>query len=146
VNYTEQLSEGLAVVSTIDPQLLDNATANGDYVDMSKFRRVMFVFAVGAIDAVLDFSLREAQDTGGTGEAAITGKAITQFTATDDNKQAIIEVAAEELSAGYRYVRPRVVGADGAAGGQIVVIGLGGNARFSPASDNDLASVAEIIV
>jgi len=93
------LHEDLAVVAAIDPQTLNDASATSDWVDMSKFDEVVFVVAVGATDATVDAKLQEASDASGTGAADISGKAITQLGATDDNKQAVIRVRADELSA-----------------------------------------------
>jgi hypothetical protein len=143
--YTEQLSEALGVMATIDPQLVDNATVSSDLVDMGVVRRLMFVLNVGATDTTVDAKLREAQDSGGTGEQDLSGKAITQLGATDDNKQVIIEVAAEELSAGFTHVSLDVTVGDGDTGAYVSAVGLGGIPRHHPASDDDLASVAEIV-
>ena len=137
--------ERAAVVSTIDPQLGDNTTLNGDYVDLAKFHEVMFVLLLGASDITVDFSVRESRDTGGTGEQAL--KSATQLTSNDDNKQVVISVKSEELTqtSAYRYVRPRVVIGDGATGAYVAVVALGMRPRFGPASDDDLADVAQIV-
>lgn len=143
--YTEQMSENLAVVATIDPQLVDNAVKSSALVDMSKVRRLMFVVEVGATDTTVDAKLREAKDASGTDEQDLTGKAITQLGGTDDNKQVIIEVAAEELGAGFTHVSLDVAVGDGTLGAYIAAVGLGGAARNRPVSGDDLASVAEIV-
>src|SRR5262245_5270400 len=127
--------ERAAVVSTVDPVNNNNATANGDYVDMSKFASALFICLAGAMDNTLDFSVRESQDTGGTGEQTLSGKAIAQETGgDDDNLQWVIQVKAEELSAGYRYVRPRVISGNGTTN-LVAVVGLGMDPRYGPASD-----------
>ena len=145
MTYTKQLSETLAVVATVDPQVVNNTSASSDYVDMENFRRVIFVIAVGATDTTVDAKIQEAQDASGTGAQDLSGKAITQLSATDDNKQAIIEVAAEELSDNYTHVKCVVTAGSGSTGAYVAVIGLAGVARYEPASDLDLASVAEIV-
>ena len=100
-----QPTEEIIVAGTIDPANYNNSTQTTDYVDMQKFQEAMFILKLGAVDSTVDFKLREAKDTGGTGEQDIAGKAITQFQATDDNKIAVINYKAEHLSTGYRYVR-----------------------------------------
>src|SRR5436305_10744431 len=117
--------EQWGVVSTIDPANLNNATSNGDYVDMSKFHEVIAILLLGAVDATIDFSLRESDDTGGTNEAAISGKSITQLTGgTQDNNQYVISLKSEEMTPARRYVRPRVVVASGTTNlGCVVVLG-----------------------
>src|SRR5205807_2589077 len=110
-----QPSERAAVVATIDPANYNNSTQNTDYVDMSKFHEAMFVVMLGSVDSTVDFKLREAKDTGGTGEQDISGKAITQFAATDDNKVAIVNLKSEDTDASplFRYVRGRLTVGNG---------------------------------
>jgi hypothetical protein len=85
------LHERFGVVSTIDPANLNNATSNGDYVDMSKFHEIIAVLQLGAIDSTVDFSLRQSDDTSGTNEAVVSGKSITQLTGgTQDNNTYVI--------------------------------------------------------
>lgn len=142
-----KLSEKLAVVSVIDPDAYATGAQTGDWVDMSKFNRVMFIFLAGTLGslATVDGKVQEATDSSGTGNQDITGKSITQLTeaSTDDDKQAIIEVDAGDLSAGYDFVAP--VMTVGAATSDAVCIGLAGVPRYHPASDDDLASVDEIV-
>ncbi|RMG90728.1 MAG: hypothetical protein D6706_18990, partial [Chloroflexi bacterium] len=93
----------------------------------------------------LDFQVHESKDSSGTGEQLLTGKSITQLTqaGTDSNKQVLVEVRADELSAGYTHLRGRLI--IGTAASDAAVIALGGDARYGPASDYDLASVDEIV-
>ena len=145
-----QPSERAAGGATIHPQLIDNNTANSDYVDLSKFHEAMFILSVGATDTTVDFSVRESRDNSGTGEQTLSGKSATQLAGTDDNKQVVINVKAEELTQGapgsnYRYVRPRVTVGDGTTGAYVSVVGLGLKPRYGPASDDDLADVAQIV-
>ncbi len=142
--YTERLSEQLPVVATIDPQLVDNATVSSDLVDMETRRRVIFVLAIGATDITVDAKVREAQDASATGEQDLSGKAITQLSATDDNKQVVIEVTAEELSAGFTHLSLDVIVGDGTAGAYVSVVALADVSRYKP-DTGDLASVAEIV-
>jgi hypothetical protein len=151
--YTEMLSQGLAVVSCIDPDAYAAAAYNGDAVDLSKFSRALFIVMAGDLgsSATLDYKL-QGSVTGSSGWTDLSGKAITQLTeaGTDSNKQAIIEITAEELQefaksagAAYRYVRD--VMTVGTAASDCGAIGLAGGARFHPASDDNLASVDEIV-
>ncbi len=142
-----QPSERAAVVATIDPANYNDSTQNTDYVDMSKFHEAMFVVLLGAVDSTVDFKLREALDTSGTDEQDITGKAITQFQSTDDDKVAIINLKSEETTASpslYRYVRGRLTVGNGTTN-IVAVVGFGMRPRFGPASDDELAKVAQII-
>lgn len=139
------LSQRVAVVAALDPQTIDDTNAVSDYASMAKFARAAFVVSVGNIDAAttVDAELLEATDAAGTGAQAIEGKAVTQLGATDDNKQTVIELAAGELSPGFTHVACRVTVAGDTA--DVSVLGLGIDARHEPASDNDIASVAQIV-
>lgn len=137
-------SERAAVAATIDPQTLNNTTADSDGIDLGRFGQAMFILAVGGTDASVDCKLQESATSGGS-YTDLPGKAISQLSGTDDNKQAILVVRSEELSSGKRFVRARVTAGSGATGATVAVIGLGMQPRYAPATDDDLTSVAEIV-
>ena len=145
--YTEQMSEKLAVVATIDPDSYSANTYYTDAIDMRVFRRAMFVVAVGdmASGATVDFSVVEGTTTSPT-TAMSPAKAITQLTqaSTDGDKQAVVEVAAEEMNPANRYIRGKLVVATDAC--DVAVIGLATIGRYKPENAYDLASVDEIVV
>lgn len=140
------LSEQLAVVATIDPDAYSAGTYDSDAVDMSKFERAMFVVAAGDLgtSATIDFKLQESDQAAGT-YTDLVGKAITQLTqaGADSDKQAIVEIKADELAEGKRYVRGRLV--VGVAASDAGVVAFAGDARRRPVTDDDLASVDEIV-
>ena len=143
----ERLSEGLAIVSTIDPVSTSTAV-NGDVIDMKLYDRVIFIVATGvmATNATVDFLINGDVASGGSYATAITGKAITQLTkaGSDDAKQVIVEVTADEVAAqGLRYIRPTLTAATAAS--LVAMIALAGGLSYSPASGYDLASVDEIV-
>lgn len=144
-------SETWAVLATIDPDEYAAGAQNSDWVDMGLFDQIMAVVMTGIIDTLstLDAKLTQATSSGGAGEKDITGKAITQLVAADDDKQAVINCRADELDIAndFRFVRLVQTGGAGSPATtvfhQAFVFGLG--ARYEPASDGDLASVAEIV-
>lgn len=140
----ETLYEQLAVVATIDPQLVDNNSVTSDWVDMSEARELLFVIQAGATDTTINAKLQAATDNTGTSAADITGKAITQLTATDDNAQALIHIRADEVPAGKSHVALVVTVGDGTTGGYVSAIGLASRLRYSDPG-NHLASVVEIV-
>jgi len=142
---TALLSEKIAVMGAIDPQLVDNTSVTSDWVPMENLGQVLAVLNVGATDITLDAKLQEATSAAGAGAADLTGKAITQFAATDDNKQALIGVRADEISSGFTHVALVVTVGDGVAGAYVSAVLLGGDARYRPADDLDVASVDEIV-
>lgn len=148
MGYTNRLSEQLAVVSCIDPDAYGTGAVNGDVIDMENFRRVLFIVQAGTLgsSATLDFGVYGDTASGGSYATLITGKSITQLTeaGTDSDKQALVEVTAEEVAAqGLRYIRGTMT--VGTATSDAGVVALAGHARFQPASDLDLASVDEIV-
>jgi len=94
----EQLVAGPAVVAT--------GTVPASYIDVSNFERFQFKINMGATDGVLDAQVVQATAAAGTGSKNITGAAITQLSATDDNKQALIEVQVSKMDINndFRYV------------------------------------------
>ena len=146
--FNERLSEGLAVVSCIDPDAYTAAAYNGDVIDMQKYKRVMFIVQAGALgtSATLDWVLKGDTASGGSYSTTITGKSITQLTeaGTDSDKQVIVEVTAEEVAAqGFRYIRETLTVGTATSDAGSVAVGFG--MRYSPASEFDLASVDEIV-
>jgi hypothetical protein len=141
---SSQPSERVAVVATIDPQDVAQTAKTSDWVPVRKWRELQALVLAGAITGTLDAKLQQATDSAGTGAADITGKAVTQFAATDDNKQAVINLKAEEVGSGYTHVALKITptgGTTNLCGGLI----LGVKPQYPPASDDDLADVKEIV-
>jgi hypothetical protein len=142
------LSESLAIAATIDPQSVSAGSATTDVIDLRHYRSVLFIVAAGVLGAsgTLDFAVRGDTTSGGSFTTTITNKTITQLTkaGSDDNKQVIVEVSAEEAAAqGFRFVRGLLT--VGVAASQVCVIALASGLRYSPAAEFDLASVNEIV-
>lgn len=143
-------SEFGAIVATVDPDVLTAAAHTSDWVDMANFERVSAIVMAGTLgaSATFDAKLQQATDSSGTGAKDITGKSITQLTQAspdDSDKQAVINCSAEELDLAnsFTHVALIITVATASSDGGGVVIGY--NARVNPASDNDLASVAELV-
>ena len=141
-------SEVAAVIGTVDPAALTAAAHTSDYVSAADFESIMAIVKTGTLgtSATVDAKLVQATDSSGTGSKDITGKAITQLVkATDDNKQAVINCRAEELDLANSFTHVALTITVGTATSQGDGLLLGLNPRMAPASDNDLASVAEIV-
>lgn len=141
-------SDFISVAGAIDPQSnAADATKTSDYVDLSQFNALLAVVNVGAVTATgkVDAKLVQATAADGTGKKDISGKAITQLTDASSNKQVEINLFAEELDTdnGFRYVALEVTNTTAAAIVSAVLLGASG--RYDPASDNNVASVAEIV-
>ena len=143
-------SELVAVAGVIDPDVTAAGTVDSPYIDMGKFEQAMGIPLAGTLgaSATFDASLIQATDSSGTGAKAITGKAITQLTqagSDDSDKQAVLNVRSEELdvAGGFTHVALRIVVAVATSDAGGVLLGIG--PRHGLASDNDVASVAEIV-
>jgi hypothetical protein len=139
-------SQKLALAAVVDPKNGNNAANNSTWLSMIKFRQALFVLQTGAIDQTVDFKLQEAKDSSGTGAQDLSGKAITQLNNTNSNKQAVINVRAEELSvnSGYCFVRAVATVGNGTTS-LINVVGIGLEPVQGPASANNLSSVAQVV-
>ena len=139
-------SDVAPLMATIDPDAYAADTYVSDYVDMRNFHAAMAVVMAGTLgaSATLDAKLVQATDASGTGAKDISGKAITQLVkATDDDKQAVINLRAEELDVdgGFTHVALSMTVGTATSDAGAVLLGL--FARHEPAAD--LASVAEIV-
>lgn len=143
-----KMYERVAVVATIDPDAYGTGAQNTDVIDMRMIRKVLFVIMAGTLgtDATLAFEVRGDTASNGSFTTKITGKEITTLTetGTDSDKQAIVEVSSEEvILQGFRYIRG--VATLAAATSDYGVVALGGDTQFMPATEYDLASVAETV-
>ena len=146
-------SEKIAIVAARDAA---NATASvtvytnyTDWTDVSKFQQYMAIVHVGNINSVGVVSAKWRQATSNTGagvkDVTTFTNTITNLTATDDNKQVIINLPSVSLldtaggfkflALGLKYTAQAVIGA--------LILGLEPN--YGPANDHDVASVDEVV-
>ena len=138
-----QPSEYLIPVGKVDPQAANNTTKDSDIADASKFRAFMAILAIGVVDSTVDFKLQESDKSDFSANVTdVSGKAITQFSATDDNKVAVINLKTERMT--KRYLRARATLGNGTAQNLCVIL-LGVDPAYGPASDDKLATVAQIV-
>lgn len=142
-------ADNAAVLGTIDPDAYSASTVVSDYVDAADFHQILAIVMAGTLgsSATLDAKLVQATDSSGTSSKDITGAAITQLTqaGTDSDKQALISLNVDNLDIanGFRYVALSMTIGTAASDAGGLIIGLA--PRVGPASDNDLASVDEIV-
>lgn len=141
-------SELIAVLDSIDPVSQAAGTVTTSWIKADKFLSFMALVNTGVLGAgaTVDAKLQQASDSSGTGAKDITGKAITQIVkASGDNKQAVINLRAQELdtNGGFSYFRLSLT--VGTAASLIAANILGVNGRFLPASDSNNADVAQVV-
>ncbi|HEY7824691.1 MAG TPA: hypothetical protein VIG24_17755 [Acidimicrobiia bacterium] len=139
------LSDRVRVAGAIDPDAYAAGTVTTGWISMATYGSLLAIVMAGTLgsSATLDAKIEEAKDSSGTDAQDLTDKAITQLTqaGTDSDKQALINVRSDELSADFTHVRlSMTVGTATSDAGAVV---LGGDARFEPATD--AASVDEIV-
>jgi hypothetical protein len=136
-------------LATINPVSQGVGTAVSGWIDISKFDKLKGKVAVGVLGAgaTVDAKLQQATSSGGAGAKDIAGKAITQLTqaGADSNKQVLINLFSDELdvTGGFKFVQLSITVSVAAS----LIYGEmeGFTPRYAPASDNDAASVDEII-
>lgn len=140
-------SEEWAIVATIDPEAQGAATVLSDAVDMSKYSELVAIVQVGEMTAssTVDFKFTQATTAAGVYKD-VTSASITQLTqaGTDSDKQVVLQIlpTALDMDSDYRYVKGSLTVAAAASDSAVVLLG---RAKSAPASDNDLASVDEIV-
>jgi hypothetical protein len=141
-NYTERFTETVALLDTINPALVDDAAAETGWVAVKLYRRIIGVVLLGATDiGVTLIRLLGATDGSGTGSTAI--KTATNLTATDDNKQVLLEAGIDALT-GYTHVKLTATVGDGSTGAQIAGVLLGSVARYADVTHD--TTVAQVVV
>lgn len=144
----ELMSERDAIVGTIDPVTLADTEVFTDVIDMSKYDRVMCVFACGTMNGSTGSLVARVVtcDSAGNNVAALK-TATTIAAGSASAAQVVIEVDNNDLAGGSaalykdRYIKFGMI--SGSTGGPAAAIAFG-KAKYGPSSDGDLASVAEI--
>lgn len=142
-------SERAAIVGAIDPDANTAATYTTGWISMADFGALMAIVMAGALgaSATLDAKFEQASDSSGTGAKDVAGAAITQMTQAggDSDKQAVIQCFSEDLDIANNFTHVRLSVTVAAATSDCGAVVLGFDARYGPASDQDAASVAEIV-
>ena len=99
----QSLFDEVRVQRCIDPQDAAAVAKNGVTVDMQGYDGVAFVLSVGTVTTTVDMKAQQGDQSGGGDAADITGAAITQLAAADDNKVAVLDVKPGTYT--KRYVR-----------------------------------------
>lgn len=105
-DYTNRFSEVNILLDILDINQY-NGGVSGNWVSMQNYHRGVVMITTGNLAGTLDVALWQATNAAGAGAKIVTGKAITQLTATDDRSQCLIEFQTEELDVdgGFDFVR-----------------------------------------
>lgn len=125
MSYTERFTEAHKLLARLHP-----ATRGGNvsttWVSMANYHRAIAIISTGYLNATLDAAIWQATDLNGTGAKIVTGKAITQLSATGDESICGIEVRTEELDVDGGFDCIRVQTANGAAASNVYEVLLFG--------------------
>lgn len=144
--FNEKMSEGMALVGTIDPVNQSAGTITSGWVSASQIREWLAIISTGILGtaATVDAKIQQAQDNSGTGAKDVTGKAISQIVkASGDNKQAMINFRTSDLdvNGGFGYVRISLT--VGTAASQVAAHLLA-TTTFQPADSRNQSAVVQV--
>ena len=143
----QKISEGIAVLATIDPVLQGIGTVSTGWISVANMLQILALVDVGVFGAAatVDANLVQATDSVGTGSKAIAGKAIVQMLAAGgNNKQVLINLRPTDLDTtnNFNYVRLNVVVAAAATQVSAAVVAV---PRYEDASLLNQVGVTQII-
>ena len=143
-------SERIAILGVVDPDVTVASAVSTDWCSMELFAEMIAIIMTGTLGtaATVAAKLEQATDSSGTGVKDITGAAITTLVEAgpdQSDSQAIINIKDDDLDVANLFNHVRLTMTVAVATSDLGGILLGVKPRFAPASDNDLASVVEII-
>ena len=141
-----RIAEVTSLLGTVDPVSQAAGTITTGWLSAANHERFLALIQTGVLgtSATVDAKLQQATDSSGTGVKDVTGKAIAQIVkASGDNKQALINLRAEELdsSGGFAYFRLSIT--VGTAASLVGAAVLAAVAKSAPASALNQAGVVQ---
>lgn len=140
-------SERLAVAAVIAPGALTAGAKNSGWIDLALYTRLMAVITTGTLgaSATLDAKWQIADDAAGANAVDSNITALTQMLkASGDNKQAVMNFDAGKLSTRTKRFA-RLVLTVGVATSDAAAVVFGIDPRHGPATDNDPATVVQVV-
>jgi hypothetical protein len=143
--WMEQMTQALGLGAQVPPQQLTTTTTlTTGAIDLSLFKRALFLFETGTFGGTSPtlsaaLQVQESPDNSTWSNNAT----IPAATVTAQNKQATLEVRADQLGTGKRYARLQATCTVGGTSPTVPVAAqaLGGEALHKPGSANNDASV-----
>lgn len=147
--FTEQITQRIALANGIAPQTLNNGRLSSDGIDLSKASRAIFILSIGAVvsGGSINWYLQEsadnsswtANDTAGAFSKS-QGNNTSATGLTTANKLETIEVRADQLTSGKRYVRLQIK-ETGSQNVLVAVVAYSDDGRQKPNNANNGANV-----
>jgi hypothetical protein len=141
-------SQRVGIVGVVAPVSQGVGTVTTAWLDATTFMKFMAAINAGVLGAAatVDAKLQQATSNAGAGVKDVAAKAITQMVkATDDGKQVVINLKQEDLdfANGFKWFRLSITVGTAASLISALVVGL--DPRYGPATDNDAATVKEVV-
>jgi len=143
-----RLAESVSLLATVDPVSQAVGSITTGWIPAANHERFLALVQTGVLgaSATVDAKLQQATDGSGTGAKDVTGKALVQIVkTTGDNKQALINLRAEELDLANNFTYFRLSLTVGVAASLVGAAVLGGVAKNAPASALNQAGVVQNI-
>ncbi len=141
--FTEQLTESLAVVGQLPCS--NHATNTGDNtiagIDMSIFRRLITYLDVGVVNTGANIQLYYQASAKANMASPVNVASAIPLTANTSNRIESLEVRADQLPAGTRYVQPILIVNTSQV--NVGMLCLGGESAYKPASKYGVANVLD---
>jgi hypothetical protein len=139
--YTEQMTQGVVVAGTpLHPQTITSGSVNTGGIDLSLFRRALFVLDAGTVTGTtptLTLQIQESPDNATWTNNPI----IPTFQLTASNQVGTAEIRAGQLSAGKRYARAQLTVGGTTPSFTFACIPVGGECDHKPGNKFQDASV-----
>ena len=136
--YSEQMTQALSIADVINLTNNNNTNTNSTGVDMSKFKRVMYIVEYLSGAGSIDGRLQSSPNSNFNVVHNLTNTNLTTMV-TSNAVLETVEVRSDQVTqqqSGDRYVRLQLTVSGGAT--NVAAVGLGGNSEQSPSSQYDL--------
>lgn len=135
----------VALAAVLNPISQGAATVTSGWVSMATYDAILALLQTGVMGAsgTIDAKLQQAQDGSGTGAKDITGKAITQLVASNDNNQVMLNCRSDELDVANNFTHVRLSVTVGTAASLISAVLLGFYPRYAPQAQ--AATVVQVV-
>jgi hypothetical protein len=135
-------SEQVSILDLIGPVIINGATSTGAWIDMKNNDKVLVLIAAGINTTSVDAKIEQATDGSGTGVKDVTGKAITQLTAADEQVEINVDKQDLDIANDFNYIRISVTTV---AAATVYAQMQGFCSNIQPASQFNVATVVEIV-
>lgn len=96
MSYTARFTEVNELLERLPP-LTYNGGVSTNWFAVNDYHRIVVIVSAGTLTGTLDVAVFQATNLAGGSAKIVTGKAITQLAATEDEEIAAIEIRTEEL-------------------------------------------------